>query len=99
MRFTGVKEGTVRAIPRYKKRGKPPKDAKPENEVYQIEGCLASLLLPRETDLKRKSGFILATNELDVQALPNIEILVQYKNQLQSERGYSELKDPMFLAE
>lgn len=97
--FTCVKEGKVRAIPRYKKRGKPSKDAKPDYFVYQIEGCLASLLNPRETRIKRKSCFILATNELEVQVLPDTEVLVQYKNQQKVERGFRFLKDPMFLAD
>jgi len=60
---------------------------------------LASLLLPRKTRIKRKSCFILATNELDVQALPDTEVLVQYKNQQKVERGFRFLKDPMFLAD
>jgi len=97
--FTGVSESKIKAIPRDKKRGKPHKDAKPDYYVYQIEGCLAGLLTPRETRLKRKSCFIIATNELDVQALPDIEVIVQYKNQQKVERGCSELKDPMFLAD
>lgn len=53
----------------------------------------------RYTRLNRGSCFILATNELDEKALPDTEVLVQYKNQLQYERGYSELKDPLFLAD
>jgi transposase len=97
--FTRVIVSQVRAIPRYKKRGKPSKDAKPDYFSYQIEGCLASLLLPRETRLKRKSCFILATNEISDQALPASEVLVQYKNQQKVERGFRFLKDPMFLAD
>ena len=97
--FTSVSESKIKAIPRYKKRGKPPKDAKPDYYVYQIEGCLASLLIPRETRLKRKSCFIIATNELDEKALPNPEVIVQYKNQQKVEKGFRFLKDPMFLAD
>jgi len=97
--FTCVAESQIKAIPRYKKRGKPHKDAKPDYYVYQIEGCLASSLTPIETRLKRKSSFIIATDELNVQALPDTEVIVQYKKQQKVERGYSELKDPMFLAD
>jgi hypothetical protein len=97
--FTSVEEGKIKKLPRYKKRGKPSKEAKPDYSVYQIEGCLASLLLPRETRLKRKSCFIIATDELSVQSLPDTSVIVQYKKQQKVERGYSELKDPLFLAE
>ena len=86
--FTSVEEGRIKAIPRYKKRGKPSKDVKPDYYVYQIEGCLASLLTPREKRLKRKSCFIIATDELDVQVLPDTEVIVQYKNQQKVERGF-----------
>lgn len=78
--FTTVIDGTVAALPRYNKRGKPHKDAKPDYFVYQIEGCLASLLNPREIRLKRKSCFILATHEWNIEALPDTQVLVQYKN-------------------
>jgi transposase len=97
--FTGIVESKIKAIPRYKKRGKPHKDTKPDHYVYQIEGCLASLLTPRETRLKRKSCFIIATDELDEKALPDTEVIVQYKNQQKVERGFRFLKDPMFLAD
>jgi transposase len=97
--FTTSAYSEIRAIPRYKKRGKPPKDAKPDYHVYQIEGCLARERYPREIRLKRKSCFILATNELDVQALPDTEVLVLDPNQQKVERGFRFLKDPMFLAD
>ena len=96
--FTGVSESQIKAIPRDKKRGKPHKDAKPDHYVYQIDGCLATLLTPRETRIKRKSCFIIATDELSVQELPDTEVIVQYKNQQKVERGFRFLKDPMFLA-
>lgn len=88
MLFTSVEEPQIKAIPRYKKKGKPPKDAKPDYYVYQIEGCLARELTPRETRLKRKSCFIIATVPLPVQALPDTEVIVQYKNQQKVERGF-----------
>jgi len=97
--FTSCDSSKIKKLPRYKKRGKPSKDAKPDYYVYQIEGCLASLLLPRETRLKRKSCFIIATDELSVQALPDLEVIVQYKKQQKVERGFRFLKDPLFLAD
>lgn len=97
--FTTVETSEIKAIPRYNKRGKPPKDATPDYYVYQIEGCLARERCPRKIRLKRKSCFSIKTNELDFQALPDTEVLVQYKNQQKVERGFRFLKDPMFLAD
>ncbi|HIE01872.1 MAG TPA: IS1634 family transposase [Thiotrichaceae bacterium] len=86
-------------MPRYKTRGKPAKNAKPDYYVYQIEGYLSTSLTVREERIKRKSCFIVATNEMNVDTLPDPEVLVQYKNQQKVERGFRFLKDPMFLAD
>jgi transposase len=49
--------------------------------------------------LKRKSLFIVATNELDDEALSAEEMLEGYKGQVQVERGFRYLKDPQLLAD
>ena len=97
--FTAVTESDIKAIHHYNKRGKPSKESKPDYYVYQIDGCLSTLLSVRQERLKQKKYFILATNETDVQALPYPEILIQYKNQQKVERGFRFLKVPMFLAD
>jgi transposase len=84
--FTTITESEIKAIPHYKKKGKPSLSAKPDYYIYQIEGCLSTSLLLKETRLKR--CFILATNELDEKALPDPEVLIQYKNQQKVERGF-----------
>ena len=48
--------------------------------------------------LKRKSLFIVATNELDEDKLSAEEMLEGYKGQVQVERGFRFLKDPRFMA-
>jgi len=48
--------------------------------------------------LKRKSLFIVATNELDDETLSPEEMLEGYKGQVQVERGFRFLKDPQFMA-
>jgi len=97
--FTSVDESKINAIPRDEKRGKPAKNTKPDYYVYQIEGCLSTLLNARETRIKRKSCFIVATNEMNSDILPAPEVLIQDKNQQKVERGFRFLKDPMFLAD
>lgn len=48
---------------------------------------------------KRAGRFILATNELEKEKLNGDEILIKYKDQQVSERGFGFLKDPLFFAD
>jgi transposase len=89
---------TVRAQPRYSKRGRPNQAAQPDQVVYHIDGALASSLPARQACIDQHSCFILATNELDTTRLPPHEVLAGYKGQVQAERGFRFLKDPQFLA-
>jgi transposase len=46
---------------------------------------------------KQKAGrFILATNVLDSEQLSNDQLLIEYKEQHSTERGFRFLKDPLF---
>ena len=98
LRATAVLEGTVRATPRYHKRGRPAQGTSPAQVGSQIEGALASSLAAREALVAQQSCFILATNELDATPLPAQEILEGDKSQTHAERGFRFLKDPRFLA-
>jgi transposase len=95
---TCLTTSTVRAQPRYGKRGRPGRDAQPDQVVYQIEGALASSITARQARVDQHSCFILATNELDETQLPPQEVLQGYKGQVQAERGFRFLKDPQFFA-
>ena len=83
---------TVRAQPRYRKRGRPGPDARPDQVVYQIDGALASTLTAHQALIDQHCCFILATNELDTTQLPPLEILEGYKGQVHVERGFRFLK-------
>jgi transposase len=98
LHVTTLPEVTIRALPRYRKRGRPAHGAPPEQVVYQIEGALASSLATREALVAQHSCFILATNELDDAQLPPQAVLEGYKGQKHAERGFRFLKDPRFLA-
>jgi len=78
--------------------GRPRKDAVPEAISYQLGGALAAAVSQREALIVRRSCFILASNNLDEDALSDGEILQEYKGQAHVERGFRFLKDPMFLA-
>jgi transposase len=98
LQATGLHETTVRATPRYGKRGRPGQGAPPDQVVYHLEGALASSLTARQARIDQHSCFILATNELDATHLPPHEVLQGYKGQVHAERGFRFLKDPNFLA-
>jgi len=97
LQATRLEGGTLRAVTRYGKRGRPTPETSPQKVEYVIEGALASSLLFHQALLKTKSCFILATNELDTRALPASEVLAGYKKQSTAERGFRFLKDPRFL--
>ena len=89
---------SINDVPHYHKPGRPAKDTVPSHVSYRIEGCLATPLALRDERLVRESCFILATNELDENALPDAEVLAGYQGQALVERGFRFLKDPLFLA-
>jgi transposase len=68
-------------------------------EEWFVEGTLVPSEERIARLLKRKSLFIVATNELDDQALSAEEMLEGYKGQVQVERGFRYLKDPQLLAD
>jgi len=82
----------------YEAVGRPAADAEPDRISYAICARASSSLERYEQKLIRKSMFIIATNELDEQALSNLELLQGYKGQVRVERGFRFLKDPLFLA-
>ena len=98
LQATFLSTSAVHAQPRYGQRGRPGRDAQPDQVVYQIEGALASSLATRQALVDQHSCFILATNELDATHLPPHEVLHGYKGQVQAERGFRFLKDPQFVA-
>jgi len=71
---------------------------KETGDEWLIEGTLVPSEERIARLLKRKSLFIVATNELNDQALSAEEMLEGYKGQVQVERGFRFLKDPQFMA-
>ncbi len=52
----------------------------------------------RMEQLQRKSCFILASNQLEMKALSDEQLIEAYKGQQKVERGFRFMKDPMFMA-
>ena len=67
-------------------------------EEWLIDGTLVPSEARKARLLKKKSLFILATNELGEETLPAEELLRGYKGQVRVERGFRFLKEPWFMA-
>jgi len=72
---------------------------KETGEEWFVEGTLAPSEERIARLLKRRSLFIVATNELNEAKLSAEEMLRGYKGQVQVERGFRYLKDPQLLAD
>jgi len=88
----------ISKIARYKSSGRPKKDQQPGYYDYQIRGSVMTLLEPRLKRIQRKSCYILATNQLNSEQLPDAEVMELYKSQQKVERGFRFMKDPLFMA-
>jgi transposase len=84
--------------PKHRRPGRPRKDAAPDQVEWQLLTTLAvdEAAVARET--QRKAAFVVATNVLDPAQLSDQELIRTYKEQHSVERGFSFLKDPLFLA-
>ncbi|MDY6992846.1 MAG: IS1634 family transposase [Pseudomonadota bacterium] len=98
LKMTSILDIKVNSLAHYPKPGRPPRDQKPQGYHYRIQGARASKLSERTRRLERKSCFILATNQLDEQALSDDELIKAYQDQQTVERGFRFLKDPLFMA-
>lgn len=98
-KVTQISEVSIIKKSRFNKKGRPAKEAEPDYFIWQIEGSVASIIEERELKLRKKSCFILATNQLDIDQLSEEELIRRYKKDQQKvERGFRFLKDPQFLA-
>jgi transposase len=89
-------EFSVVDVKKHAGRGRPKQGELPERTGYRIEYQLK----PNHEIIAQirscKGRFILATNQLDEMALPNHEVLREYKAQSGVERGFKFIKDDTF---
>ena len=86
------------AHPQHRQPGRPRQGALPDGTAWQLT---ATLVVDEEAvtrAVQRKASFLVATNVLDPAQLPDQELIQTYKDQQSVERGFSFLKDPLFLA-
>ena len=88
----------VKMIPHFShgKSGRPSKSQNPTQCHYQIDACLIPNQDAIATEKQKAGRFILATNVVDSDQLSNDQLLIEYKAQQSTERGFRFLKDPLF---
>jgi len=84
--------------PKHRRPGRPRKDAPPDHVEWQILTTLSVDAAAVAREARRKAAFLVATNVLDPTQLDDQELIRIYKDQHSVERGFSFLKDPLFLA-
>jgi transposase len=78
--------------------GRPRTGSTPDRTEWQVVATLAVDDAAVTRTVQRQASFLVATNVLDPAQLPDQELIQTYKEQHSVERGFSFLKDPLFLA-
>jgi transposase len=88
----------LKLIPHFRhgKSGRPPKNQQPTQCHYEINAGLIPNQDAIATEKPKAGRFILATNVWDYEQLSNSNLLIEYKEQPSTERGFRFLKDPLF---
>ena len=84
--------------PKHRRPGRPRKNAPPDQVEWQVLTTLAVSTAAVAREARRQAAFVVATNVLDPAQLSDYELIRTYKEQPRVERGFSFLKDPLFLA-
>ncbi|MGZ3745555.1 MAG: IS1634 family transposase [Pseudobdellovibrionaceae bacterium] len=92
-------EGQVVALSKYAGRGRPKQGAEKKVAGYKVEATFSRNEEVIKKVLSSKGRFILATNELNESVCTDEEILGEYKEQQDVERGFRFLKDPWFMVD
>jgi transposase len=86
------------AHPKQNRPGRPRKDTTPDRAEWQVQASVALEAQVLTRAAQRKASFFVATNVLDAGQLSDQDLILTYKDQHSVERGFSFLKDPLFLA-
>jgi transposase len=91
----------IKIIPvlKHGKSGRPKKGSKGDVIGYKVQSEMAHNISAIEIFLNRKGRFILATNDLDEKNFPDENMLKEYKEQQNVEKGFRFLKDPWFMVD
>ena len=86
------------AHPKQSRPGRPRQGTTPDRAEWQITATVAVNEEAVSREAQRKAAFLVATNVLGAEQLSDQELIQTYKEQHSVERGFSFLKDPLFLA-
>ncbi len=84
--------------PTHRRPGRPRTGAAPDGALWQIQATVSLDTAAFEREVRRTASFLVATNVLDPDQLPDQELIQTYTEQHRVERGFAFLKDPLFLA-
>jgi transposase len=87
---------TIEPVLQHKGKGRPSKDVQPSIVGYKIKGTLSQDAQKIAVLTNSKGRFVLATNQLDRDVLPDADILSEYKGQAKTESGFKFIKDDAF---
>jgi transposase len=91
--------GRVIAVSKHEGRGRPKQGTEKVIMGFKMDTSIERDEEAIQKVLRSKGRFILATNELDEEACRDEEILEEYKEQQNVERGFRFLKDPWFMVD
>ena len=87
---------SITPVEKYDGAGRPKKGVLPVNVGCRIAGTLAEDTIRVNLIKLRKGRFILATNQLDNDLLPDADLLPEYKKQYKTEHGFAFIKGDTF---
>ena len=88
-----VVHAEIHALPKHQRPGRPRDDAAPDRLEWQVQTTLSV-----DAEAVTHQAFLVATNVLDPAHLSDHELVQPYTEQHGVERGFTFLKDPLFLA-
>jgi transposase len=86
------------AHPKQNRPGRPRAGTTPDRTEWQVAATVAVEAEAVTRAVQRTASFLVATNVLDTGQLADQELIQTYQEQHSVERGFSFLKDPLFLA-
>jgi transposase len=86
------------AHPKQRRPGRPRAGTPPDRTEWQLAATIGVDEAAVTRAVQHKAAFLVATNILDPGQLGDRELIQTYKEQHSVERGFSFLKDPLFLA-
>ncbi len=96
LKYHQVSDVSFLPLKGYEGKGRPKKGAKKLDIGFQIKGKLSEEPSKIEAMLAQKGLFVLATNQLNREKLSDEEMLFEYKDQQQVERGFAFIKSHTF---